>query len=66
MADAYRRLYVQQKAAKHADEAIALYKRARELFIRDGKVFKIFKFKKKYFEILKTINKENQEPPVAG
>jgi len=37
MADAYRRLYVQKKQAEHADEAIVLYKRARELFLRDGK-----------------------------
>ena len=36
MADAYRRLYVQKKQAEHADEAIVLYKRARELFLRDG------------------------------
>ena len=36
MADAYRRLYVQRKLAQHATEAIVLYKRARELFIRDG------------------------------
>ena len=36
MADAYRRLYGQTKNAQNADEAINLYKRAKELFIRDG------------------------------
>ena len=36
MADAYRRLYGQTKSPQNADEAINLYKRAKELFIRDG------------------------------